>query len=69
MWPDCALAESSGVRLNWNFFTASMSSPFATCTELGVLVSCTSVQYFSALKASKIPEALLSKITVACAAI
>ena len=49
MWPDCASGESSGARLNCTFLTASMSLPFATCTELGVVVSCTSVQYFSAL--------------------
>ena len=69
MWPDCVSCESSGARLNCNFLTASMSSPFATCTELGVVVSCTSVQYSSALRAPKFPEAPLSKISVACAAI
>ena len=69
MWPDCASGESLGVRLNCTFFMASMSSPFATCTELGVVVSCTSVQHFSALRAPKLPEAPLSKIAVACAAI
>ena len=60
MWPDCALGESSGARLNWTFFMASMSSPFATYTELGVVVSCTSAQYFSTLQAPKLPEAPLS---------
>ena len=69
MWPDCAYGESSGARLNCTFLTASMSSPFDTCTELGVVVSCNSVQFFSVLQAPKVPEAPLSKISVACAAI
>ena len=69
MWPDCDSGESSGERSNCTLLTASMSSPFATCTELGVVVSCTSVQYFSALRAPKLPDALLSKIAVDCAAI
>ena len=69
MWPDCASGESSGARLNCTFKTASMFSPFATCTELGVVVSCTYVQYLSALQAPKFPEAPLSKSAVACAAI
>ena len=69
MWPDCASGESSGARLNCTFLTVSMSSPFSTCTELGVVVSCTSVQYSSALRAPKLPEAPLSKIAVACASI
>ena len=47
-----------------HFFMASMSSPFATCTELGVVVSCTYVQYFSALRFPKFPEVPLSKIAV-----
>ena len=50
MWPDCALGESSGARLNCTFFTASMFSPFATYTEFGVVVLCTSIQYFSVLR-------------------
>ena len=69
MWPDCASGDSSGARLNWTCFAASMSSPFATCTGLGKIGSCTSVQYFSALRAPKLPEAPLSKMAVACAAI
>ena len=69
MWPDCASDESLGARLNWTFSTASMSLPFATCTELGVVVSCTSVNFFSALRAPKLPEAPLYKISVACAVI
>ena len=69
MWPDCAYGESLGARLNCTFLTASMSSPFDTCTELVVVVVCTSVKYFSALRAPKFPEAPLSKIAVDCAAI
>ena len=69
MWPDCDSGESSGERSNCTLLTASMSSPFSTCTKLGVVVSCTSVQYFSALRDPKFPEAPLSKIAVACAAI
>ena len=69
MCPNFAYGESLGGRLNCTFLTASMYSPFATCTELGVVVLCTSVQYFSALRAPKLPEALLSKIAVDCAAI
>ena len=38
VWPDCASGESSGARLNWTFFTAPVSSPFTTCTGLGVVV-------------------------------
>ena len=69
MWPDCASGDSSGARLNCTFITASAFSPFATCTDLGVVVLCTSVQHFSTLRAPKLPEAPLSKIAVACAAI
>ena len=69
MWPDCASGDSLGARLNCNFLTDCVSSPFATCTELGVVVSCNSVQFFSVLQAPKLPEAPLSKISVACAAI
>ena len=69
MWPDCASGESLGARLNCTFFMASMSLPVATCTELGVVVSCTSVQYFSALRFPKFPEFPLSKIAVACTVI
>ena len=69
MWPGCVPGESLGARLNWTFFKASVSSPFATFTELGVVVSYTYVQYFSVLLSPKLPEAPLSKIAVACAEI
>ena len=69
MWPGCASGESLGARLNCSFLTASVSSPFSTCNELGFVVSCTSVKYVSALRAPKFPEAPLSKIPVACSAI
>ena len=52
-----------------DFFTDFMYSPFATCTELEVVVSCTSVQYFSVLQAPSFPGDPLSKIAVACTAI
>ena len=69
MWHDCTSGESLGARLNCTFLTASMSWQFATCTELGFVVSYTSVQYVSTLLAPNFPEAPLSKIEVACAAI
>ena len=58
-----------GGEVELYFLSASTSLPFATCTELGVVASCTSVKYFSALQAPKLPEDPMSKIAVACATI